>query len=101
MSVPRTFRQVGGTYVECFVVRRVATIVPRLFGQATLTVARTESHAYGLWDEGYDYESPDAAFEALGEWILSGEPEPQGWHRHVPSSRRRPAGDSRREHVRR
>lgn len=88
-------------YVDTFVVRRAAAVVPRTFGRATLTVARTEADGLGLWDEGYDYESPDAALTALGEWILSGAPEPEGWLRHVPSFRRRPEGDPAREVVRR
>jgi hypothetical protein len=89
-------------YVDTYVVRRVATVVPRTFGRAALTVARTEADDLDLWDECFEYPSPHAALTALGDWILAGGfGEPEGWERHVPSYRRRPGGDPAREVVRR
>jgi hypothetical protein len=37
------------------------------------------------------------ARDALAAW--NGEGDPQGWHRHPDSGRRRPDGDARREYI--
>lgn len=39
----------------------------------------------------------DRAFRALQAW--NGEGEPQGWHRHPRTGRRRPDGDAKREYI--
>jgi hypothetical protein len=46
------------------------------------------------------YESIWDAMEALAEWSLrDGEGEPQGWHRHPDTGRRRENGDPATEYV--
>jgi hypothetical protein len=55
-------------------------------------------------DVGYEdrwcYDSATAAGAALAIWMVNGfEGEPQGWHRHPDSGRRRPEGDKEREYI--
>lgn len=77
---------------------RIATVMPLLFGRALLTVATPENHVFGQYDEGWYYDTHQAAIYALIVW--SGKGDPIGWTRHTPSNRRRPDGDPAREHVR-
>lgn len=54
---------------------------------------------YG-WDQQWWYETGDA-LGALLDWVAEGfEGEPKGWHRHIPSNRRREGGDPAKEEVR-
>jgi hypothetical protein len=74
--------------------RRWAAVLPLMFTHA-IVVGR-------LFDEvGYDnrwcYSTSEAAFKALDAW--DGEGEPEGWHRHPTSGRRRPEGDVTQEYV--
>jgi hypothetical protein len=46
----------------------------------------------------YDVEQADAGWRAALGW--DGEGEPDGWHRHPQSGRRRPDGDPAKEFVR-
>lgn len=48
------------------------------------------------YDDGWCYKDFAVALEALKQWDGTGEP--QGWHRHPGSGRRRPDGDSGREY---
>jgi hypothetical protein len=66
----------------------------------------THAIIVGAWKDrgGYDdrwcYESRNQAKAALVNWGLAKfEGEPQGWHRHPRSGRRRPGGDVSREYV--
>jgi hypothetical protein len=79
---------------------RIAYVIPILFGQAYVTAAAAQSDALGLYDEVYTYGSVEAAVAALAAWDGQGGTEPQGWHRHQPSGRRREGGDPAREEVR-
>jgi hypothetical protein len=46
------------------------------------------------------YETRGKAIHGLGEWMQrDGEGEPEGWHRHVDSGRRRPDGDASKEYI--
>lgn len=46
------------------------------------------------------YETEEKARAALDEWARrGGDGEPNGWHRHPTTGRRRPNGDATREHV--
>lgn len=46
------------------------------------------------------YKTEEAAMAALAVWLVTGcRGEPEGWHRHPASGRRRPDGDSSREYV--
>jgi hypothetical protein len=65
-------------------------------------------HTYGIlselteWGFGdrWCYHTLAGAIVALGEWVeRGGEGEPQNWHRHPSSGRRRPEGDASKEYV--
>jgi hypothetical protein len=49
------------------------------------------------FDQRWCYETVADAKKALDAW--DGVGEPQGWHRHIPSGRRRPDGDPNREYI--
>lgn len=58
----------------------------------------------GLNDIGYEdrwcYHTKEAALEALLDWAAHPEQaEPEGWHRHPDSGRRRPDGDKKLEYI--
>lgn len=78
---------------------RVAYVIPIMWGQAYVTVAIPRSDEVGLYDEVYTYASVAAALAALGRWDGQGGTEPDGWHRHQPSNRRREHGDPDRETI--
>jgi hypothetical protein len=52
----------------------------------------------GFWADTWNYERIATAVSAAKHWDGVGEPE--GWHRHPASGRRRPGGDPGREFVR-
>lgn len=48
------------------------------------------------------YQTYEKARDALDQWARrGGEGEPEGWHRHPATGRRRPNGDAKLEHIRR
>jgi len=49
------------------------------------------------FEEFFEFQNVAAAFVAFEAW--GGDGEPEGWHRHVPSNRRRPDGDPSREYI--
>lgn len=49
--------------------------------------------------EIWSYEFFTTAILAFVEWSGNAGTEPEGWIRHMPSGRRRPAGDPTKEHV--
>lgn len=51
------------------------------------------------WDEQWWYERGEAG-AALFKWHVGGGAEPEGWHRHIPSNRRRENGDPTKEEIR-
>ena len=54
---------------------------------------------YGHGDR-WCYETFDKALAALLEWTeRGGEGEPEGWHRHPSTGRRRPGGNAAEEYV--
>lgn len=53
--------------------------------------------AYGLFHDRWLYRDTGEAAKALEEWDGTGEP--QGWHHHPSTQRRRKEGDSRRESI--
>jgi hypothetical protein len=85
-------RENGYTNYRMFVNGRDACLVRLIFNYAILSDL-TECGYDGRWC----YSSKDAALAALNAW--NGEGEPEGWHRHPPSGRRRPNGDATREHI--
>lgn len=52
-----------------------------------------------LFEDRWCFHSTTAALTALWAWSTALEPEPTGWHRHLPSGRRRPDGDPGKEYV--
>lgn len=48
-------------------------------------------------DERYCYHDSKSATEALAKWDGTGEP--VGWHRHIPTGRRRENGDPLTEYI--
>lgn len=53
----------------------------------------------GGYSDFYCYESVELASNGMLEFDLSRETEPNGWHRHASTGRRRPGGDASREYV--
>lgn len=74
---------------------RLACIQPFIFTAGIITLdPRTYEQEY---DERYCYHSIAEAKTALAAWKGTGEP--NGWHRHLPSNRRRMDGDPAKEYV--
>jgi hypothetical protein len=71
-------------------------VYPLLFGAARLTFGRDPECPFG-YDDCWDYPDAVAALAAMHAW--DGQGEPEGWHRHPTSGRRRPEGDPAREYV--
>lgn len=74
---------------------RIADVNPILGDQAQLCVGPADTQVY---DDVYTYRTFKAAITAVLAWDGTGEPD--GWHRHQPSNRRRPGGDPSKEYVR-
>lgn len=51
------------------------------------------------YDDRWCYDTGENAIAAAVAWIATGAPEPQGWHRHHRTGRRRPDGDATREYI--
>lgn len=73
-----------------------AAVVRLIFG-GRITVGDMDDD--DCWREGYDYETFGMALSAILEWCSNRFPEPVMWVRHIPSYRRRPGGDARKEYV--
>jgi len=53
------------------------------------------------YDQRWCYSTPNDALVALVRWAVNSfEGEPEGWHRHPASGRRRPDGDAEQEYIR-
>lgn len=74
--------------------RRYACIAPFLFTYGI--ILGTIGDQYGYVDR-WCFESYAKAKAALDAWDGTGEP--NGWHRHPDSGRRRPDGDVAREYI--
>ena len=74
----------------------IGTVSPLLFG-AQLGVTRPEDWE-SFYDDVWHYETVEDAKQALECWDGHGEPE--GWHRHPKTARRREHGDPGRETIR-
>lgn len=72
---------------------RIAWVFPMLF-TARIGVGLPTSRTL---DDAWCYEEPSAALAAMHAW--DGEGEPDGWHRHPSSGRRRPGGDPNKEYI--
>jgi hypothetical protein len=80
----------------------VFTVSPLLGERARITRSTSSSWAFGVLDEAWEYDHPEAAAAALHTYLADPDAaEPEGWTRHIPSWRRREEGDPDREEVRR
>jgi len=75
---------------------RIVEIMPLTFGRARIIIG--DGHTFV--DNGWWYDTPEAAVAALTEWDPDTQVEPEGWMRHPKSGRRRPDGDKSKEYVR-
>jgi hypothetical protein len=62
------------------------------------TAIVSDLHEYG-YEDRWCYHTQATAEQALEAW--SGIGEPQGWHRHPGTGRRRPDGEAGKEHIER
>lgn len=77
---------------------RIFDVTRLLWGMARLGVILPEDRNLGIYSDVWDYQTVLAALTAMEQY--DGANEPAGWHRHPASGRRRPNGDSAREHIR-
>lgn len=73
---------------------RYAAIIPFLFTTAIIRGMLDNPIGY---DDRWCYETKEAAEKAFEAWDGNGEPD--GWHRHPSTGRRRPGGDAAREYM--
>jgi hypothetical protein len=74
---------------------RFAAVLPLMFTAAIITCSR--EHLRTGIDERWCFHDKNKALESLRKWNGTGDPE--GWHRHIPSNRRRTDGDPLREYI--
>jgi hypothetical protein len=80
---------------------RVSWVMSMTFGKGRLIVGKLlaeDGRSPYEYEDGWCYETLDAALQEHARW--DGEGEPSGWMRHPFSGRRRPGGDASKEHVR-
>jgi hypothetical protein len=51
------------------------------------------------YEHRWCFETRTQAIVAAMTWLKTGAPEPEGWHRHLPSNRRREHGDPTTEYI--
>jgi hypothetical protein len=73
---------------------REALVMPMLFGVGRLCVGEPGQQYF---EDMWCYPTVAAALVALANWDGTGEPD--GWHRHPTSGRRRPECDAAKEYV--
>lgn len=73
---------------------RYTAVMPQLFTWR-LVVGKDPD----WYDDGWCYDSAQSAVVAWESWDPLKEREPQGWHRHPFSGRRRPGGDQTQEYI--
>jgi hypothetical protein len=61
--------------------------VMKLMFHAALIVASPRAWLFGTYEDRWCYRDEAAAAKALDDWDGAGEP--QGWHKHPPTGRRR------------
>lgn len=77
---------------------RTLDVVALGYGYAHFGIILPEDAGLGIYSDAYQYQSREAALEALRTW--DGTEEPPGWYRHYHTGRRRPDGDPAKEFVR-
>lgn len=83
-------------YHEYFPDGRVAAVTALTFGQAQICLGRDDDK-FG-YENFWVYSTIDKAIQALKDWDGSGG-EPEGWHRHTATGRRRTDGDPSTEYI--
>lgn len=76
---------------------RAGWVMRMMFGARLIVGRCREDWRSDEYDDGWCYKDVSLATAALDRWDGTGEPE--GWHRHPTSGRRRPDGDPSREYV--
>lgn len=51
------------------------------------------------YSDFYCYDSPDLALSGMMDFDPAKQKEPEGWHRHASTGRRRPNGDRSKEYI--
>lgn len=74
---------------------RFITVQPLIF-TAFISIGGHPRHGY---TERWCYHSVVQAIVHADRWDPLTDPEPEGWHRHPTSGRRRPEGDPAKEYV--
>jgi len=74
---------------------RVACIAPFIYTCAIIIVTPATAHL--CYDDRWCYHSFGSAMKALEKWDGTGEPD--GWHRHPATGRRREDGDPLSEYI--
>lgn len=95
MTVKEFLQENGYTNIKMIDDTRYAGIFKFMYTCAII-VGRVEDSKYG-YDDRWCYHDHEAAKKALDAW--DGIDEPEGWHRHPKSGRRRPDGDKSKEYV--
>ena len=65
----------------------------------TFAIVTTVKANLGEYDDRWCYKSLPDAIKAAVEWDPAVEPEPEGWHRHPLTGRRRPDGNKSKEYI--
>ena len=84
----------GYTHIKTIGKSEWAALNQYLFTCAIITGRNGDLYSFR---DRWCYHSEAAALEALNKWDGTGEPE--GWHRHPASGRRREAGDPLKEYI--
>lgn len=71
-------------------------VMPLMYTAAIITTPKAHPNGY---DDRWCYKSPTAAWLAAVSWSPEATPEPEGWHRHPTTGRRRPDGDATKEYI--
>lgn len=79
--------------------RYFVEVMPQMFN--LFAVVMTPKALPGTYDDRWDYHGLSAALLAAICWDADTYPdtEPTGWHRHLPTGRRRKDGDPSTEHI--
>jgi hypothetical protein len=84
--------------VKEFADGRVIDVVVNYPRHVLIAETRADEIGWGVYDNVWQYQSTEAAIDALSAW--DGTAEPQGWYRHYNTNRRRPGGDPAKEYIR-
>lgn len=75
---------------------RAVWIYPRMYTHS-ICIGKLN---YPTYEDRWCYADRAKAEAAMAAWDPLTQPEPEGWHRHPNSGRRRPEGDASKEYIR-